>query len=310
MKFPFELRKTADVDVVGFGSNAVDHLIEVDEFPQFNSKVEFAGYTREAGGEVATTLVGLERLGARTAYAGRFGDDREGKFGLESLVNEGVDASYVEVIANASTQTAFIIIDRRSGERTILWHRDPKLAYFPDEAPIHVADKGKVLHMTAHDTEACVRMAVRARQTGVIVSLDVDRDLDGIEHLLPLVDVLIGSSEFPRAATGLSDPVDALRAMQERYGCAIVGATLGKAGSIISCNGEPIRTGSFKVPGGCKDTTGAGDAFRTGFLYGIMTGQDVEDSARLANAVAAIKCRRLGARSGLPVRDELELFIK
>ena len=81
MRFPFKLEKDREFDVVGFGTNAVDYLIQVPEYPAFDSKIELNDYVRAAGGEVATTMTGLQRLGVKTAYAGRFGNDSEGDFG-------------------------------------------------------------------------------------------------------------------------------------------------------------------------------------------------------------------------------------
>jgi sulfofructose kinase len=310
MKFPFQLSNTAEFDAVGFGTNAVDHLIQVPKYPRFNSKIEFEHYTKEPGGEVATTIVGLQRLGLRTAYAGRFGDDEEGEIGLRSLTVEGVDVTYAERVAGASTQTAFIIIDKATGERTIIWHRDKHLAYNADAAPVEAVRRGKVLHMTPHDTGACIRMAAEAQELGTVVSVDIDSVSDGLDELLPLADILITSAEFPGEATGLFDEKAALRTLHERYGCRVIGTTLGRAGSIFLCDGRFIETDAFEVPGGCTDTTGAGDAFRTGFLYGLLIGKTVEESASIANAVAALKCRMLGARAGLPTREELSMFAK
>jgi len=310
MKFPFQIPDAADFDVVGFGTNAVDHLIQVAEYPAFNSKIEFTRYSKEPGGEVATTLVGLQRLGLKTAYAGRFGNDPEGELGLQSLTAEGVDTSYAERVEGASTQIAFIVIDQKTGERTIIWHRDDKLRYDADAAPIEAAKRCKVLHMTPHDTEACIRMATAARETGALVSIDIDRVFDGLDRLLPLVNILIASSELPEALTGSPDHKVALTTIAERYGCKVVGATLGSAGSIFLCEGMFIETAGFEVPGGCVDTTGAGDAFRTGFLYGMLSGETISESARLANAVAALKCRLPGARAGLPDKTQFALLTK
>jgi sugar/nucleoside kinase (ribokinase family) len=310
MKFPFQIKEPADLDVVGFGTNAVDHIIQVPNYPEFNSKIEFVHHEKSAGGEVATTLAGLQRLGLRTAYAGRFGDDAEGDLGLKTLIDEGVDVTYAERVAGAATQTAFIIVDKKTGERTIIWHRDKRLAYGPQEAPLDAALRCKVLHMTAHDTAACMRMAAKAKENGAIVSVDIDRVPDGLNGLLPLVDVLITSSEFPARFTGIADHRSALCSIRDEYGCAVVGSTRGKLGSIVFCEGVFTETDGFEVPGGCVDTTGAGDAFRTGFLYGLLTGESVEESARFANAVAALKCRTFGARSGLPTQEELVAFTR
>ena len=92
----------------------------------------------------------------------------------------------------------------------------------------------------------------------------------------------------------------ALRELQSRFGSAIVGITLGEKGSILLCGDTFIETPGFAVPGGCKDTTGAGDSFRVGLLYGMIRGESIEESARMANAVAALKCRAVGARTALP----------
>src|SRR5262245_44744127 len=138
MDFPFEIDRRREFDVVGFGTNAVDYLVRVPAFPEFNSKVEFTDFTRQAGGEVATTLVGLQRLGIRTSYVGRFGDDDAGRFGHASLIEEGVDVSRSEFIVGAQTQHAFILIDEQSGERTIIWKRDKALRFVPDGTPIDV----------------------------------------------------------------------------------------------------------------------------------------------------------------------------
>ncbi len=121
MKFPFDLPIAAEFDVVGFGTNAVDHLIRVPAFPSFGSKLELTDHAVSAGGEIASTMVGLTRLGAKTAYAGRFGADREGEIGIASLLAEGVNAEQAEVIHHARTQIAFSIIDEATGERTIIW---------------------------------------------------------------------------------------------------------------------------------------------------------------------------------------------
>ena len=117
MQFPFQPPTGREFDVLGFGTNAVDYLIEVPEYPAFNSKVELKRYTQAAGGEVASTMVGLRRLGMNTAYVGRFGGDAAGEFGLGSLNEEGVNTEHAEQIAGADTQIAFIVIDARNGER-------------------------------------------------------------------------------------------------------------------------------------------------------------------------------------------------
>lgn len=310
MQFPFELIKTKEFDAAGFGTNAVDFLIQVPEYPKFNSKIELTDYVQAAGGEVATTMAGLQRLGLKTVYAGRFGSDAAGEFGIQSLADEGVDIRFAERIEDARTQIAFIIIDERNGERTVIWQRDEQLSYDESDAPLAAATLGKVLHFTPHDASACLAMAKRAKSEGVIVSIDIDNTFEGVEEVLPHVDVMIASADFPEEFLGIAGKKAALKEIRSRFGCGIVGVTLGETGSLLLCEDTYIESPGFDVPNGCKDTTGAGDSFRTGLLYGLLTGESVEESARMANAVAALKCRAIGARTALPNRDELNDLLK
>jgi len=254
-------------------------------------------------------MVALQRLGLATAYAGRFGSDDDGRFGLQSLQYEGVNLDFVETIEGADNQVAFIIIDGGSGERTIIWDRDERLSYRPDEVPIDLATRGRVLHLDAHDPPACVVMAQAARATGAIITADIDNVYEGLPGLLPLIDVLITSSEFPHRVTGIRDERASLIELKTRYGCSIVGATLGTGGAIIYCDEQFLVSPAFDVPGGCRDTTGAGDAFHAGFIYGMLNGEDVESCLKTGNAVAALKCRALGARAALPDAEELKQIL-
>jgi sugar/nucleoside kinase (ribokinase family) len=305
MQFPFQLPFNKQFDAVGFGTNAVDYLIVVPEYPEFDSKIELVDYIQLAGGEIASTMAGLARLGMKTAYVGRFGQDAAGDFGIQTLSDENVNLDYAEQIAGAKTQIGFIIIDQHSGERTVIWKRDAKLAYSETEAPVDITEKCKIFHATPHDALACARMARAAKAAGAIVSIDIDNLFDGIELLLPLIDIFISSQEFPERLVGIKDGKTALREIKSRYGCGIVGMTQGDKGSLLLCGDEFIETSGYAVPGGCRDTTGAGDAFRVGFLYGLLKGETVESSAKRANAVAALKCRDLGARTALPNIGEL-----
>ena len=309
MHFPLTLAANKRFDAVGFGLNAVDHLIVVPEYPAFDTKIRLLEHKQSAGGQTATAMVALRRLGLNTAYAGRFGSDQEGLFGLKTLKDDDVNVDFAEVVPGARNQIAFITVDARSGERTIVWDRDERLAYKPDEAPVEFGPMGKVLHLDGHDPPACVRLAQAARETGTIVSADIDNVYEGLPELLPLIDIMIGSKEFPRRVTGIRDEREALVELKNRYGCALAGMTIGAAGAVVYHEGHFIESAGFEAPGGCKDTTGAGDAFHAGFLYGFLAGEDIETSLKFGNAVAAIKCSVLGARTALPTKSELERFL-
>jgi len=309
LRLPFTIHTKKEFDAIGFGLNAVDHLIVVPEYPAFDTKTRFIEYEKSAGGQTASAMTALQRLGLKTAYAGRFGSDEDGRFGLRAIQYEGVNLDFVETIEGAENQVAFIIIDARSGERTIIWDRDERLSYRPDEALIELASRGRILHLDAHDPPACAVMARAAHESGAIVTADIDNIYEGLPALLPLIDVLITSRSFPHRVTGISEARASLVEMNARYGCEIVGVTLGARGALIYCEGVFIESPSFAVPGGCRDTTGAGDAFHAGFIYGMLRREDLETCMKLGNAVAALKCRGLGARDALPTPSELEDFL-
>src|SRR6185503_1170191 len=309
MRFPVTPPKDKPYDAVGFGLNAVDHLIVVPEYPAFDTKIRLLDHMQSAGGQTASAMVALQRLGFKTAYAGRFGSDPEGQFGLASLKAEGVNIERAEVVEGATTQIAFIIIDARNGERTIVWDRHDGLAYKPDESPKDFGSLGRVLHLDAHDPPACVRVATDAKNSGGIVSADIDNIYDGLPELLPLIDLLITSKEFPHRLTGITGERASLIEVKARYGCALVGMTKGVAGALVLCEDRFIQSPAYAAPGGCRDTTGAGDAFHSGFLYGLLSGEDLETSLKYGNAVAAMKCSALGGRTSLPTRSELHEYL-
>jgi len=307
--FPFSLARDKEFDAVGFGLNAVDHLIVVPSYPDFDTKTRLVEHKQAAGGQTASAMAALQRLGMQTAYAGRFGSDAEGHFGYAALKDEGVDLEFGEIVEGARNQLAFIIIDRRTGERTIVWDRDDRLVYTPSEVPLEIASRGRLLHLDAHDPPACARLAEAAREAGAIISADIDNVYEGLPELLPLIDVLISSKEFPRHLTGIHDERASLVEVKARYGCTMVGMTKGARGALLYYDGIFLESPAYEVPGGCRDTTGAGDAFHAGFLYGLLHGEEIETSMRLGNATACLKCRTLGARTSLPTRAELREFI-
>jgi len=309
LQFPFALPDHKQFAAVGFGVNAVDYLIVVPEYPAFDTKTRLLAHRESAGGQTATAMVGLQRLGFRTAYAGRFGSDRLGQLGLQSLKREGVATDFAEVIEGATNQIAFILIEARSGERTVIWDRDERLAYGSD-VPFALSSRTRLLHIDAHDPPACALMAQAARAAGAIVSADIDNIYEGLPDLLPLIDILITSKEFPGRLIGINDRRTALFELRARYGCPLVGMTLGVEGAIVYCGNQFLQSPAYQVPGGCRDTTGAGDAFHAGFLFGLLTAVDLEMALKFANAAAALKCRDLGGRAALPTRRELEEFTR
>ena len=308
MEFGIEIPSDKPFDAVALGLNAVDHLIVVHRFPEFNTKVRFLSHTLAPGGQSASAMVALARLGKRTRYVGKVGSDEAGRFQIDSLISEDVESSCVRVVEGAESQTAFIIVDQPTGERTIIWNRDERLTLAADEVDFEVVTSGRVLLLDGHDVGASIRSAEHARRSGVPTVLDIDNLYPGAEKLLPLIDFSIYSSSFPLRATGEPNLERALKKLHQQAGSRLVAATTGREGVLAYFDGQYIHSPAFEVD--CLDTTGAGDAFHGGFIYGLLTGLSVEETLRLANAVAALKCRAIGARTALPTLEELGRFLK
>jgi sugar/nucleoside kinase (ribokinase family) len=296
-------------DVVGLGQNSVDLVAMLREFPTGNSKQRIERFARFPGGQVASAMVCCARLGWRARYLGRFGSDELGEIGRGSLTAEGVDVGAAEVIPGAQTRFAMILVDGRTGDRTVLWDRDGRLALTATDVPADAVRTSRVLLVDCDDVEASVAAATIARARGVITAIDVEAIVPGLEHLLPLIDIVIASEGFPERWTASSETGRALERLDADLRPALTCVTLGPHGSLARCQGQEIRTPAFPVP--CVDSTGAGDAFRGGFIAALLQHgpEDVEVLLRMANAVAALKCRTAGAREGLPHAAELNALL-
>src|SRR4030042_3567149 len=150
-------------DLVGVGLNAVDTLVVVPEYPAFNAKVEILEHARTCGGQVATALVACRRWGLRVRYVGAGGDDEQGRFQRESLALEGIELDHLKVVPGAFTQMSVIIVEKRSGERTILWRRDPRLVRDPREIPSAAVAAGRVLLVDGHELPLSIHAPRAAR---------------------------------------------------------------------------------------------------------------------------------------------------
>jgi sulfofructose kinase len=121
-----------EFDVVGVGLNATDTLLVVPHFPAYAGKVPFIEEMLSPGGQIASAMVTCARLGLRTKYIGTVGDDERGHIQMESLRGSGINLDHVQVRKGCANQSAYIIIDRTTGERTVLWRRPDSLRVCPE----------------------------------------------------------------------------------------------------------------------------------------------------------------------------------
>jgi len=293
-------------DVVGMGLNSVDFLSVVPKFPAPNSKMEMLRFSKQGGGQAATAMAALSRWGVKTKYIGKVGEDELGQFSLHSIRQEGVDVSSVTIEPNATNQFAMIIVDGSTGDRTILWNRDKRLMYREGELRREKVCSGKLLHLDGHDIHAALQCARWAKGEGIPIVIDLDKIEPLTSELIKEIDFLITSSTFPMRYTRISDQKKALIELQ-KHTSGFVCATQGQEGAVALVNGELLHVKGFKV--NALDTTGAGDVFHGGFLYGLLQNWELLEILKFANTVAALKCRDLGGRKGIPFLEEAQRFL-
>jgi sulfofructose kinase len=306
MRFDLLFPNGKPFDVVGMGLNSVDFLCVVPKFPAPNSKMEMLRFTKQGGGQVATAMVALSRWGIKTKYIGKVGEDELGTFSLNSIRQGEVDVSSVMIEPDATNQFAMIIVEGPSGERTILWNRDDRLIYRIGELRKEDVCSGKILHLDGHDIHTALQCARWAKEERIPIVIDLDKVEPLTSELIKEIDFIITSSRFPMLYTGISDQKKALLELQ-KHTPGFLCATLGHEGCVALVNGELLHIRGFKV--NAVDTTGAGDVFHGGFIYGLLQNWKVVEILRFANAVAALKCRDLGGREGIPTLEETVKFL-
>ncbi len=295
--------RSSSVEIVGLGLNATDTLIRVPHIPAPDSKVQFHDVRVLPGGEVATALVACARWGVRTRYIGKVGDDDAGRMQAEEFRRAEVETELI-VVSNCGSQSSFILVDESAGERTIIWNRDPRLEVRPEELRREWFPGARALHLNGNSTAAMLQAARWAHEGGAAVTIDVDSVYPGVEAVLEHVDYLISSREFPARMTGDKFLLNSLPALQKRFHSRLVAATLGREG-VLAWDGERFLYCPAYVVA-AVDTTGAGDIFHAGFLYGLIRGWDVARTLEFSCAAAALNCTCIGARGGIRPVSEIE----
>ena len=294
------------VDVVGLGTNALDLLGVIDGHPQPDTKSPLREFEVQGGGMIATALVACARLGLRARYVGKFGDDYWARLGRRLLARDGVDVRHALRARGSAGHVSMMLIDARTGARTGFYRRPPAYAIGPEELDRAVITSGRLLHVDGVDPAAAARAIGWAREAGMRVTMDGERVVEGIDAVWPAVDLLVGNPRFIAQVTGRDGLEDGLRALAAR-GPARVAVTRGADGALGLERGHFVRAPGFPVP--VVDTNGAGDVFHGACAVGELRGWPLQWTLSFANAVAALKCRVLGGRRGIPRTPEVAAFL-
>ena len=292
-------------DVVGIGENSVDLIYRVPHLTGAGDKVRATSCRRLLGGQVATTLATCAGLGLRTRYVGTFGNDDHGRLIRSELEQRGIDTSFASV-RYAANRHAVILVDERTGERTIVWQRDPALTLQPEQVTAAMLDGARLLHVDNVDEDAAVAAARRARGAGMIVTTDIDQVSERTPELVAAATFPILAERVPCALTGEADPVRALRALRRQHD-GMLCVTLGTRGSLLLEGDRLYEAPAFRVQ--AVDSTGAGDVFRGALIASLLRGDAPEAMLRFANAAAALSCTREGAIAGAPGLADVTQFL-
>src|SRR6266481_8542092 len=299
------MTRSTKIDVVGVGLNATDTFIPVAHYPERGSKVEFSSAKVLPGGQVASAIIACQQWGLRTRYVGKVGDDSAAALHRSEFSRAGVEA-YLLTAPGCASQQAFILVDD-SGERTVLWQRDRRLTLRPEELQREWIVHSRALHLDGHDTAAAAQASAWARAAAVPVIADLDELYPGVEALLKNVDYLITSRDIPGRLMEEHDLKKSLPALRDRFGCRLTAATLGEQG-VLAWNGTQFHYASAYCID-VVDTTGAGDIFHAGFIYGLLQGWPLQRQLEFACAAAALNCTAVGARGGIQSVENIERLV-
>lgn len=291
---------------VGLGANVLDTLISMKGFPTEDTKSRADGIMQAGGGPVGNALVIMSKLGVSAEVIGAFANDTAGEVILAELKEHGVKTERASVIS-ASSFTSYIILSAEGGSRTCVYDRGT-VPDSPELTNLSAIDGADVLHLDGNYLKCAIHAARYAKEKGVKVSLDAGGLYDGIEELLPLVDILIPSAEFAMGLTKKATPKDALLALREKYSPEILAVTDGAEGGYYFDGSEVHHYDSFKIRP--IDTNGAGDTFHGAFIAAYLDGMKVGDCCRFASATSAYKCLHSGVRSFELTKALIFEFIK
>jgi sulfofructose kinase len=297
-------------DVLGLGVSTVDVLYLVDHFPSDEENQQALAMTLQGGGPVATAIVTLAQLGARAAMADTVGDDWRGQFIRRSFTEAGVADEFLETHPGTTSTLSCVLVRRHDGARTIVWYPGSAPPLAPCDQLRQAVEAAGFVHLNGRHLDACLQACEWAHQSGARVSFDggAHRFRPELLSLVPRTDLCIVARQFAQAYTGEAELEPAAHRLLSE-GPALVVITDGPRGCWVHGPHEPpFAQPAYPMPG-VVDTTGCGDSFHGAFVFGVLQGMTLRETARFASAVAALNTQALGGRAGLPTRQQVDAFL-
>ena len=299
-------------DVVGFGALNVDKLFKVNRLAEAEEESFIEDYAEACGGSAANTAVGLARLGCKVGFIGKVGCDREGELLIQDFCKEGINTDGVVRAEQGKSGSVLGFVDKK-GARALYINSGVNDSITLDEVNARYASRAQFLHLTSFvgdESFQTQKKLLDAISSDTHISFDpgvlyARRGFASLEPIIRKAHVLMPNAFELTLLTGEIDYCKGADFMVGR-GVKIVAVKLGADGCYITDGREQHLIEPFKV--NAVDTTGAGDAFCAGFLYGLVKGKTLFECGRLGNFVASRCVMKMGARAGLPCTEDLELL--
>ncbi len=296
-------------DVVGFGALNVDMLFKVERLATAEEESFIYDSAEACGGSAANTIVGLARLGCKVGFIGKVANDREGKMQLDCFKSEGVDTGGIVEATKGRSGSVMGFVDRK-GARALYINSGVNDLVEAREIKYEYISQTKLIHLSSFVGEKSFRAQKKllsALPEGVEISFDpgslyAQKGFAVIEPIIRNSHVLLPNAIELEQLTGEEDyrkGADFMIAM----GVKIVAVKLGHKGCYVTDGNERLSVEPFKVK--AIDSTGAGDAFDAGFLYGLIQNKSLYECGQLGNFVASRSVMAMGARAGLPYAKDL-----
>ena len=304
----------AVLDIVGFGAMNIDHLYKVDEIVA-DGEQSVNGFESLPGGSAANTIYGLAKLGVKAGFVGAIGIDDDGEELIEDFKTVAVDTSQIRIKQEVKTGSTICLSDRLGG-RAIYVSPGANNLFGPEDIDLAYLNQAQMVHLSsfADDRQFNLQVSVTEKlSTSVTVSLApgmlyVTRGLKALVPLLERAHIVFMNREEIERLTGDGFKSGAREIVKS--GCRIVVVTLGKgmdkgkAGMVtayIYDGKQEQEVESEKVTSKLPlESTGAGDAFAAGFIFGFLRGKKLEECGLLGDIMASFAIKEVGARKGLP----------
>jgi sulfofructose kinase len=293
--------------VVGLGQICVDYVGQLPAYPPEDTKAELKELRMSCGGPAATAMTALSRWGVPTSLLSGISDDYFGRKISETLKKEGVDTAHLKIVPGCASQFAFIAVTTDGGKRTVFWNPSSVPPLAPEEIRLERFSSARILHVDGLMLDAAIIAAQQAKALGWTVVMDAGTLRHGTLDLVSHVDVLIASETFADPLVGAETPKEeALQRLLE-LGPGQVVITLGAKGSMGLTKGNLVHRPAFQIVS--KDTTGAGDVYHGGYIYGLLKGWQMPQCMAFASASAALKCQKGGGWRGIPTLGDIEMLM-